>query len=52
MASHYPKRRRRRMPDSVAVLIATPCVRWLSVRLWLLRVHRVKVAPGTISRIS
>lgn len=51
----YPKRRRRRIPDSVVELIAHARREFgwgaCRTRLWLLRVHQVKVAPGTISRI-
>jgi transposase InsO family protein len=55
LVPRYPKRRRRRIPDSVVELIAHARREFgwgaCRTRLWLLRVHQVKVAPGTISRI-
>ena len=55
LVPRYPKRRRRRIPDSVVELIAHARREFgwgaCRIRLWLLRVHQLKVAPGTISRI-
>src|SRR5947199_2014170 len=50
LAPRYPKRRRRRIPDSVVELIAHARREFgwgaCRIRLWLLRVHQLKVAPG------
>ena len=55
LVPRYPKRRRRRISDQVVELIAHARREFgwgaCRTRLWLLPVHRVKVAPGTISRI-
>jgi transposase InsO family protein len=55
LVPRYPKRRRRRIPDSVVELIAHARREFgwgaCRIRLWLLRVPHVTVAPGTISRI-
>src|SRR5215510_13882067 len=55
LVPRYPTRRRRRIPDRVVELIAEArrdrhygtC----RTRIWLMRVHQVKVATATISRI-
>jgi transposase InsO family protein len=56
LVPRYPKRRRRRIPDSVVEVIAHARreLGWgaCRIRLWLLRVHHVKVAPGTISSVQ
>jgi transposase InsO family protein len=55
LVPRYPARRRRRIPDEVVEFIAHARREFgwgaCRTRLWLLRVHQVKVAPGTISRI-
>lgn len=55
LVPRYPARRRRRIPDEVVELIAHARREFAwgacRTRLWLVRVHQVKVAPGTISRI-
>jgi transposase InsO family protein len=51
----YPLRRRRRIPDEVVELIAHARREFgwgaCRIRIWLLRVHQVKVAAATITRI-
>ncbi len=55
LAPRYPTRRRRRIPDEVVDLIAHARreFRWgvCRTRMWLMRVHQVKVATATISGI-
>lgn len=55
LVPRYPTRRRRRIPDEVVELIAYARREFgwgaCRIRMWLLRVHQVKVAPGTITRI-
>jgi len=56
LVPRYPKRRRRRIPAEVVELIAQARreLGWgaCRTRLWLMRVHQVKVAAKTITRIG
>jgi transposase InsO family protein len=55
LVPRYPERRRRRIPAEVVELItqARQEFRWgaCRIRMWLMRVHQVKVAAKTISKI-
>jgi transposase len=55
LVPRYPARRRRRIPDEVVELIAHGRREFgwgaCRIRIWLMRVHQVKVAAATISRI-
>jgi transposase len=54
LVPRYPKRRPRRIPDETVCLIEEPGEPgWgaCRTRLWLLRVHQIKVAAKTIARI-
>lgn len=55
LVPRYPTRRRRRIPSEVVELIAHARREFgwgaCRTRLWLMRVHQVKVATATISRI-
>ena len=56
LVPRYPKRRRRRIPVDVVELIAHARREFgwgaCRTRLWLMRVHQVKVAAKTITRIG
>ena len=56
LVPRYPKRRRRRIPLEVVELIAHARREFgwgaCRTRLWLMRVHQVKVAAKTITRIA
>ncbi len=56
LVPRYPKRRRRRIPGEVVELIAHARREFgwgaCRTRLWLMRVHQVKVAAKTITRIG